>query len=258
MNLGTQIVFERAKRFARQFTRRERARTLLARKHLTGEGIEIGALHKPLRTPCHVRYVDRYSREGLRHAYPELAALPVVDPSIIDDGEKLTKVPPRSQDFIIANHFIEHCADPIGTLIVFVSKLRPGGAIYMAVPDKRYCFDSMRPSTTFDHLRADRVDGGAASRIAHFAEFARYSHYQGKAPEAEVQALAQHWLDVDYSIHFHVWTFDEFGEFLRGMITEYIPEMELEEAALSIDEGLFVLRRAKASSYSIMPGSRLT
>ena len=190
-----------------------------------------------------MRYVDRYSREGLREAYPELASLPVVDPAIVDDGEKLTKVEPHSQDFVIANHFIEHCADPIGTLKVFASKLRHGGVIYMAMPDKRFCFDQERESTTFAHLLADHVDGGSASRNAHFEEFARFSHFRGKGTEEEVRRLTEKWLAADYSVHFHAWTFDEFRQFLLDTLAVCLPELELVDAMLSIDEGLFVLRR---------------
>jgi predicted SAM-dependent methyltransferase len=242
MNLSTYIV-ERAKRLGRRFTERERTRTKIARQYLSGEGIEIGALHKPLRTAATVRYVDRLSRSDLRKEYPELAALPLVDPQIIDDGETLQSVAPGSQDFIVANHFIEHCSDPIGTLRVFASKLRHNGVIYMAVPDKRFCFDSQRPSTPFEHLESDHVDGGAASREAHFIEFARFSHYRGKASEAEVQALAHRWLAENYSIHYHVWTFEEFGDFLRRLIETRLPELEVVVRRLNRDEGIFILRR---------------
>lgn len=245
IGLRTYVV-ERAKGVARRFTRRERARTQLARRHLRGEGIEIGALHKPLRVAARVRYVDRYSREGLRQAYPELAALPVVDPAIVDDGEKLTRVEPSSQDFVIANHFIEHCADPIGTLMVFASKLRPGGAIYLAMPDKRFCFDRERESTTFEHLLGDHMDGGAASRRAHFEDFARFSCLHGKGSEEEVRRITEECLAANYSIHYHAWTFEEFRQFLLDTIATCLPELELVDAMLSIDEGLFVLRRLAA------------
>jgi SAM-dependent methyltransferase len=242
MKLSSFLV-ERAKVVARRFTRRERGRTRLAGQYVRGEGIEIGALHRPLRVPARVRYVDRYSRDGLREAYPELAALPVVDPAIVDDAEQLTKVEAHSQDFVIANHFIEHCADPIGTLMVFASKLRPGGVIYLAMPDKRYCFDHGRASATLEHLLADHVDGGAASRVGHFEDFARYSCLRGKGPEEEVRRITAECLAINYSIHFHAWTFDEFRQFLLDTIAMCLPEFELADAKLNIDEGLFVLRR---------------
>ena len=50
------------------------ARREFAERFLAGEGLEIGALHLPLRTPAraHVRYVDRMSVEDLRAEYAEL------------------------------------------------------------------------------------------------------------------------------------------------------------------------------------------
>src|SRR5690349_4069177 len=85
-------------------------RLQLANRHLAGEGIEIGALHKPLPLPsgAAVRYVDRMSVRDLRSHYPELAGWKLVEPHIIDNGETLATVPDNSVDFVIANHFIEH------------------------------------------------------------------------------------------------------------------------------------------------------
>lgn len=222
---------------------RARLRRRLADQFLHGEGIEIGALHNPLPTSARVQYVDRLSRVDLRSQYPELAAFPLVDPDIVDDGEKLTKIADGSLDFIIANHFIEHCEDPIGTLKTFATKLRPGGALYLAVPDKRYNFDRVRPSTTFDHLMADHADGGAASRWDHYAEFARLGSRSGAMPEAQAEARAQKLMSERYSIHFHAWTFEEFCEVLEKVTPSEIPSLSLSQCTANGKEGVFILHR---------------
>jgi predicted SAM-dependent methyltransferase len=54
-----------------------------------------------------------------RKLYPELKSRKFIEPDIIDDGEKLSRIEDASQDFIIANHFLEHCEDPIGTVGAF-------------------------------------------------------------------------------------------------------------------------------------------
>lgn len=232
----------RLKAFSKWFTLRAMRRRRLAARYMHGEGIEIGALHNPLRTKARVKYVDRLSRADLRRQYPELAALPVVDPDIVDDGEKLRKVADGSQDFIIANHFIEHCENPIGTLQTFARKLRPRGVIYMAIPDKRYTFDRRRPSTTFEHLVADFGDNGAASRAQHHFEFAKLACFDEPASDEKAREVAAKNLADNYSIHFHVWTLAEFKDFLGQARECYFPQLTVIESVQNGDEGIFVLQ----------------
>jgi hypothetical protein len=44
--------------------------------------------------------------------------------------------------------------------------LRPGGVLYLAVPDKRYTFDADRPVTPTDHLLRDHREGRKALAAA--------------------------------------------------------------------------------------------
>lgn len=222
---------------------RARMRRKLANQYLRGDGIEIGALHNPLPTFARVRYVDRLSRKDLRRHYPELAAFPVVDPDIVDDGERLTKIADGSLDFIIANHFIEHCEDPIGTLKTFAAKLRPGGTIYLAVPDKRHTFDRARPSTTIEHLQRDNTDGGRASRWGHYLEFAQLAATSRVLSQDAAELLAGKQMAERYSIHFHVWNFEEFGCFLEQMTGSGLSTLSLSHRVANGDEGIFILRR---------------
>ena len=220
-----------------------RARRRLADKYLRGDGIEIGALHNPLPTSARVRYVDRLSRADLRQHYPELVAFPVIDPDIVDDGERLTKIEDGSLDFIIANHFIEHCEDPIGTLKAFAAKLRAGGVIYMAVPDKRFTFDKHRPSTTNDHLEHDHVDRGAASRWNHYLEFAQMACFADIPSEEKARELAAKQMSDGYSIHFHVWTGPEFRAFLEVLKASHLPQLTVMDSVGNGKESIFILRQ---------------
>ena len=83
--------------------------------------------------------------------YPELRGQPVQGPDLIDDGERLTKVESTTQDFVIANHFLEHCENPIQTLVNLLRVLKDGGLLYLAVPDKRFTFDVDRPGHQVRH-----------------------------------------------------------------------------------------------------------
>jgi DNA-binding transcriptional ArsR family regulator len=193
-----------------------KVRRALAAKYLDGTGIEVGALHSPLWVPARasVRYVDRLSVEDLRRHYPELSQLPLVNVDIIDNGETLESIPVASQDFLIANHFLEHTQDPIGTLKRHLSVLRQGGILYLAVPDKRWTFDANRPETTLQHLIADHDHGPQISYDAHIREYAEL--VDGLSGE-ELESRIGHLKATRYSIHFHVWTDASFRELLDHM-----------------------------------------
>jgi Methyltransferase domain len=152
---------------------RRMVRSLVADVFLSGKGIEVGALQDPLPTPpgATVKYVDRFSKEDLVKQYPELAGAPLVDVDIVDNGEELFSLSSGSQDFVVANHFLEHTQDPITTLRNFCRVVRPGGHLYIAVPDQTSTFDRDRIPTTLQHLIDDYAKGPAASRHSHFVEW---------------------------------------------------------------------------------------
>jgi len=135
-------------------------------------GIKIGAQHQPLWTAelAKLMYVDRMSVDELRKQYPELAGYNLTHVDRIDDGKKLTTFPGRSLDFVIANHMLEHCENPNGTVRAHLSKLKPGGVLYYAVPHRRFTFDVERPLTDWEHLVRDDTEGTAWSREGHYRQ----------------------------------------------------------------------------------------
>lgn len=187
-------------------------RLVLSHFYLQGTGIEIGALHLPLPLPpkAIAQYVDRMNVADLRIHYPEYKELPVVEVDYIDNGEELLTVENESQDFIIANHFFEHCVNPLKTLKTFLSKLKAGGIIFMAIPDKRFCFDRYRDLTTFDHILDDYL--GRNDHFLHYIEWARLVNHV--SDEDEILKQANNLLETQYSIHFHVWDHSSFIDFL--------------------------------------------
>jgi predicted SAM-dependent methyltransferase len=220
-------------------------RDAIAGRFLRGDGLEIGALHNPLPVPsgARVRYVDRMTTAELRRQYPELDGKPLVEVGLIDDGERLASVADESVDFVIANHFLEHCQDPIGALGTMLRVVRPGGIVYLAVPDKRFTFDVDREATPTQHVVDDHHHGAEGSRRQHFEEWARYVD---KVDDAEVGKHAAKLLDADYSIHFHVWTQADALELLSVARRELGLEFDVEVAIRNGHENVFVLRRADA------------
>lgn len=191
-------------------------RAALAARFLSGRGIEIGALDCPLPLPAcaSARYVDRADATELRRLYPELAESELVNPDVIENGETLSSFAADSLDFIIANHMLEHCENPLGTLRAHLRRLRNGGRLFYAIPDKRRTFDKPRRLTDFAHLVADDADGGAASRWSHYLEWATLVNAIGDPAAAEYNAHEN--LRNGYSIHFHVWDARTFRRFLES------------------------------------------
>jgi len=196
---------------------RKLSREFLGHLLLRGEGLEIGALNRPLPLPhgVRVRYVDRFTEEELRRHYPELDGQRLVPVHILDDGERLGTVADDSQDFVIANSFIEHCEDPIGSLGHMFRVLRPGGLLYLGVPDKRYTFDKDRPVTPLEHLLRDHREGPDWSRRAHYEEWVRIVKRISDPEKATREA--ERLVALRYSIHFHVWTQEGILEWLVAL-----------------------------------------
>jgi SAM-dependent methyltransferase len=182
------------------------SRQLASHEYLKGEGLEIGALHRPLELPscARVKHVDRLTVPELRKHYPELALCPLVNVDILDDGELLATVADGSLDFVVANHFLEHCENPVLALKNILRVLKNNGIAYLALPDKRFTFDKERAETGPEHFLKDYADGPEASRRAHFEEWVKKVE---KVTDAEAaRRRVSHLMNIGYSIHFHVFT----------------------------------------------------
>lgn len=124
----------------------------------TMRGLEIGALHNPRLPADHPNafFLDHASADDLRAKYAENAHMVQFMDAIVDvdfvwhPGMTLAEVVGDAApfDFIVAAHVIEHIPNPIGWLQQLAHILRPGGVVSLVVPDKRFCFDARRQTTT--------------------------------------------------------------------------------------------------------------
>lgn len=221
---------------------RSMSREFLSLLYLRGAGIEIGALHQPLphARDVRVRYVDRFPEAELRRHYPELKGHRLVPIDILDDGERLGLLQDGSQDFVIANNYIEHCEDPLGAIFHMVRVLRPGGILYLSIPDKRYNFDRDRPVTPLPHLVRDHREGPAVSRREHYREWVRLVAHRadGEAAEQEADRL----MAMRYSIHYHVWTRKNILEWV-GALPDLLGIAIDVECSLFHGEQLVIIRK---------------
>jgi SAM-dependent methyltransferase len=221
------------------------ARRDLAARFLRGNGLEIGALQRRLQVPprCSVTYVDRMPLSELQRHYPELANLAIQAPDVIDNGETLATFPSDSQDFVVANHFLEHCENPIQTIANLARVVRQGGILFMAVPDKRFTFDAERPATSFAVVADAFRLGRRADREPLYSEWASLVLH---VPAPQVDETARRLLNEGYSIHFNVWTLADLLDFLSRARREFRLPIELEWVVSSENEVILILGKRTA------------
>ncbi|WP_299924383.1 methyltransferase domain-containing protein [uncultured Nocardioides sp.] len=136
-----------------------------------GRCLEIGPLANPVVSPdvADVRYVDVVDRAGLVAHYD---GNPAVDPDAIPeqhywltrpDGTVSTLAEAVAEgapfQHVVASHVIEHVPDMLGWLRDVAQVLTWDGALLLAVPDRRYCFDVHRSPTTVGQVVQAHLDG---------------------------------------------------------------------------------------------------
>ncbi len=140
----------------------DRLSVLLQGLELRGtRGLEIGPLHNPIlrRPQADVLYVDHVDTAGLRAKYrddPDVDPQRIVEVDIVwSAGTLADACGGRADasggarfDYVIASHVIEHVPDLIGWLAQLKSVLHPSGTVRLIVPDRRYCFDYRRETSS--------------------------------------------------------------------------------------------------------------
>lgn len=255
---GDQVRIFLAKLFRRVLSKRKS----LARAYLRGEGLEIGALAHPLQVKpgVKVRYVDKLTRAEALQVLPDLDARKVVEPDLIEDGFQLASVEDSSQDFIIANHVLEHTPNPVGALVQWSRVLRSNGILYLSVPLAAMCFDAGRPITPIqhffeDHDIYDRNDQEAIQlkNKAHFIEWVTISEPNIFAGQRKVFSIpsreeidrrfTQERVTMFNELHFHSFSKESFRAFLVEFSRQVNPRIGLVRLENNFTEVIAILRK---------------
>ncbi|MBX3726864.1 MAG: glycosyltransferase [Xanthomonadales bacterium] len=189
-------------------------------RHLTGHGLELGALNAPARLPegLRVEYVDCMSRDEALKVFPELpqAVVAPVDHVVDLDAVGLAPFPDASVDFVIANMVLDHVANPVRVLSEMFRVVRPGGHVMLSVPDKHYTQDRDRPCTSFQALAdawragVDRVDDEA------YRAFLAVAHPEIEASGPALAAAVRRARARRESVH--VWGSGAFVRFMESAL----------------------------------------
>jgi SAM-dependent methyltransferase len=98
---------------------------------LSGDGLEIGALHEPAELPigARARYLDAISETQAAAIFREIPSEKLVKVDIVGDldGGVLAQFRDGSFDFVVMNHVIEHIANPVKAIRETFRVCRGGG-----------------------------------------------------------------------------------------------------------------------------------
>lgn len=130
----------------------ERADLLLSLFDSSGFGLEVGPSYNPLLPKSkgyNVETVDHTDAESLRLKYSDNASK-IEEVDYVSDGRSLLELIGQKEkyDFVFASHVIEHVTDIVRFIQDCEALLKPKGVLVLAVPDKRFCFDTLRPVST--------------------------------------------------------------------------------------------------------------
>lgn len=178
---------------------------LISGPRLPRAGAEIGPLHRALVPKSAlpegaVFYVDHCDTEALRAkwrndpavdpgrlhvdaVWGEATLRQAIDRSVLARSLGLVGEP---LDFVVASHVIEHVPDLVGWLHEIDEVLGPDGAVRLAVPDKRYCFDLLRRTSSLAEVCEAYVCRRRRPSARQILDFAF-----NEAPVNTVQAWAQ-------------------------------------------------------------------
>ncbi len=248
----------------------------LALKKLKGRGVEFGALHNPVQIDtkkASVVYADKLNKQDAIAAFPEIedVANDIVETDLIVDLDRdsLAFIREKDVDFVIANHVIEHLVNPISFLKRISDNLKPGGALFLTVPNKDHTHDKNRKLTRYRsliskyYLRTKRLSN---ERIRDYLKFKSpvteihprtveyfennglpLSYYDGnKIPLNPIARSKLYDYHRQRSIHVHVWNRETFDFFLRRTIDLFKLKFEIEEALpsdVSPGEMIYLLRK---------------
>ena len=132
---------------------------------LNGKGLEIGPSLNPVvpkRDGYDVETIDHTDKKGLQEKYLQqgLDISNIEEVDYIWNGKPYTELTGKTDyyNYIIASHVIEHTNDLISFFRDCSALLKENGVLSLVIPDKRYCFDYLRPVTSISQVLDSHIN----------------------------------------------------------------------------------------------------
>ncbi|MDQ8197552.1 class I SAM-dependent methyltransferase [Pelagicoccus enzymogenes] len=186
-------------------------------KFLKGSGIEIGAHESPIPgiSPILVDKFEVYVGQPCKADYfGDSVNLPFHDNSL---------------DYVASSHVLEHSANPTKALIEWYRVLRPGGIIYLIVPNKQHTFDRPRKTTSVKHLLEDYFNDTNDKDPSHIDDFCfgiDWTVIDPNTPKSEINKEREKHAnfyrnelinDREINLHFHVFEPDQLVHYIKSI-----------------------------------------
>ena len=222
-------------------------------RELQGHGVEFGPGCNPLAmgpSVESVKYCDRLDRKTFLHCFPEaqrdIEDFPDPIDYRVDFGRSrfADTIGKEALDFVIANHVLEHLVNPIRFLEQCYQCLKPGGVLYLALPDKRNIFDRDRSRTPLSDLVARyQADAGEVSeeQVLDFINGLEKPRPRltRSAPDFP-RLLALH---RERSIHVNVWLIDDIVELFQYLARELEIPFQMLDGGVTAHEFVLLFRK---------------
>ena len=146
----------------------DRREKIICKCNLGGKGLEIGPSISPVvpkKDGFDIEIINHTDKKGLIDKYTAqgLDTCNIEEVDYVWTGESYAELTGKRSyyDYIIASHVIEHTCDLIVFLCECSEILKENGILSLAIPDKRYCFDYLRPATSVSKVLDRHINSSA-------------------------------------------------------------------------------------------------
>lgn len=119
------------------------------------------------------------------------------------------RMPVNKYDFIISSNCLEHIANPLKAISQFLSVLKIGGILLLALPKKEVTFDHKRAVTLYDHLYEDFEKDVKEDDLSHLEEILIYHDLALDPPAGNIHQFKERSLKNFENRGLHQHIFDD-------------------------------------------------